>query len=71
MTQGDKVKMVLEFMNSVVDAITAAGPHGIPSGHLYAVFMGAMTLDTFQTMIDTLVKAGKITNNGHLLRAVS
>lgn len=55
---------------AILEAITAAGDNGIPSGHLYAALMGKMSLDTYNKFIDALVCAKKITNEGYLLKAI-
>ncbi len=66
--------MSLEIANAqlaaVLEAIEGMGIQGVPAGHLYARVMEYMTLDTFDTYIDILVEAGRITNHGHLLVAV-
>ena len=61
-----RVKPVLDAIQEI---ITAAGPQGVPSGHLYAMLMGYMDLNTYQTMIDLMVKAGGITLTHHVIRA--
>lgn len=55
---------------AILEAITAAGDYGIPSGHLYANLMGIMSIDTYNYFINYLVRAGKITDKGHLLKAI-
>jgi len=59
---------LLEIVNIIQEAIDAS-PSGIPSGHLYARLMPYMTIDTYTQIISALVKAGRITNNGHLLES--
>ncbi len=63
-----RIKPVL---NAVQEIIAAAGPDGLPSGHLYAMLMGHMDLPTYHSMIAVMVKAGGITLKGHVLRATS
>lgn len=41
------------------------GPY--PAGEIYARLMGHMSLDTFNTIMDLLKKAGMITINNHLI----
>lgn len=55
---------------AILEAITAAGEHGIPSGHLYAALMGKMDLNTYNQFVNALIKADKITQHGYLLKAV-
>lgn len=61
-----RVKPVLDVLHEVI----ASKPDGIPSGHLYAMLMGRVDLEDYNWMISTMVKAGGITNTGHLLKAV-
>ena len=63
-----RVKPILDALQQIIEA---AGPDGIPSGHLYAMLMGHMDLGTYQSMINLMVKAGGITLNHHVLRAVA
>ena len=43
-------------------------PNGVPSGHLYANLMSILDIDTYNEVINFLVKSGKITCTNHLLR---
>lgn len=64
----DKKTAALLLMVDLVDeTIKDAEAHGIPSGHLYAMLMGHISLDMYQAIVDALVKTKKITNVGHLL----
>lgn len=65
-----KLDLLLGLANDIYEAIESS-PNGLPSGHLYAALMGMMPLGLYQTLIDGLVGAGRITNNGHLLKAVT
>ena len=65
----DKRKAALLLVGLVHDTVKDAGSQGIPSGHLYSMLMGHISLDTYQTLVDLLIKAGKITESGHLLKA--
>jgi len=64
----DRVKPVLDAIQEIVQR---AGPEGIPSCHLYAMLMGYMDLETYQSMIDIMVQAGGITLENHVLRATA
>jgi len=55
---------------AILYAIQEAGSKGIPSGHLYTALCGKMDLDTYQSIIDLLQKAGRIEARGHLLKAL-
>jgi hypothetical protein len=39
----------------------------VPSGHLYAQLMGILTLDQYNAIINTLKKAGMVSESGNLL----
>lgn len=58
---------MLGFIQIVADAIQEAGPHGIPSGHLYAVMMHAVNLQTYTYAIDILKESGAVTEQFHRL----
>ena len=64
----ERVKPVLDAIQEIV---TGAGSQGIPSGHLYAMLMGYMDLDTYQNVIALMVRAGGVTLQNHVLRATS
>lgn len=61
-----RVKPVLDMFHEII----ASKPDGIPSGHLYAMVMGRIDLEDYNWIINTMVKAGGITNTNHLLKAV-
>lgn len=56
-----------EVILIIDDAIKEAGEFGIPSGHLYAMVMGVMSLNLYQQIIAGMVDAGAITNKNNLL----
>ena len=62
-------QMALKLAATVYEAIVEAGEAGIPSGHLYAILMGVVDLNTYNILIGTLTKHGFIKNQGHLLTA--
>lgn len=67
----DKQLAAVRFVAlAILEAVTAAGDRGIPSGHLYAMLMNRMNLDSYNKFVDALVRHGKITNHGHLLKVV-
>lgn len=61
---------LVEISETIYDAVKSA-PNGLPSGHVYAVLQGVVGLELYQTIIRALVNTGKITNHGHLLKAVT
>ena len=56
-----------EFVQIIVDAVNDAGPSGVPSGLLYAAVMPAVTLDTYNYVINALVRHGKIRQSHYVL----
>lgn len=67
-TTQQHVTAMLNFIRLVGEAIYEAGPAGIPSGHLYAMLVGKVSLDTYQYAIGILKDAGVVTEQSHLLR---
>lgn len=63
-----QVAAMLGLIQIVADAIQEAGPHGIPSGHLYAMMMHKLSLQTYEYAIGILKDAGAVTEQFHLLR---
>lgn len=69
MTQEQKVKALAELTNAIGDTIKDLGQ--IPSGHLYAMLCGKMSLSLYQNIIKVLVQAGKVKqHSSHLLEWV-
>lgn len=68
LSDGQQAALVLA-VDAIYEAIKLAGEAGIPSGHLYAMVTGKMSLDIYQTIISVLEEKGKINNKGHLLTA--
>ena len=68
-SDAQKAALVLA-VDAIYEAIKLAGDAGIPSGHLYAMVTGKMSIDIYQTIIGVLEEKGKINNKGHLLTAV-
>lgn len=62
-----RVKPVIDALHEV---IASTGDRGLPSGHLYAMLMDKMDLETYQNMIDLMIDAGGITLSNHVLRVV-
>ena len=70
MTTQTQKQAILAVLDILMEAISTAGERGIPSGHLYAILMGKMTLSQYQSLIGILVKSGKVKDSGHLLTAI-
>jgi hypothetical protein len=56
-----------EFVQIIVDAVNDAGPSGIPSGLMYTAVMPVITLDTYNYIINALVRHGKIRQSHYVL----
>ena len=68
MTKQEQVKAFVQIVKVVADTIKELGE--VPSGHLYAQVMGLMSLDSYQNIINTLVRSGIVTEKGNLLKWV-
>lgn len=66
MQNTDKARQALKIVcESIVEVIdNSSQTFGVPGGHLYAMLMQYMNLDTFEKIMGALVKAGKITKRG-------
>jgi len=69
--ESERFERVKPVLDAIQEVIASSGPQGIPSGHLYAMLMGHMDLDTYQTMIGVMIKAGGVTLKDHVLRATA
>jgi hypothetical protein len=67
-TEQQQVAAILRLIQSIADAIQEAGDRGIPSGHLYAMLMHKVSLQTYEYAIGILKDAGAVTEQFHLLR---
>uniref|UniRef100_A0A6H1ZBW0 Uncharacterized protein n=2 Tax=viral metagenome TaxID=1070528 RepID=A0A6H1ZBW0_9ZZZZ len=67
---GEKSMIRAKLVDLINDCIEIAGDHGIPSGHLYAMLMGSMDLETYNSIIDDLKVAGTVTESNYLLKSV-
>ena len=62
--------VVTQLSNALLDSVNdwhaVTGDPGCPAGPLYAAFMTTgLGLDSFEAIMGTLVKAGKVTKRGH------
>lgn len=64
-------KAFVGLLDAMLDGIQAAGPEGIPSGHLYTLLEGKVSLHTYNQIIAAMVAANRITCRNHVLRAVT
>lgn len=58
-------RAAIDILATIAATIRSLG--SVPSGHLYARVMCHMTIDQYNQIIATLVKAKMISNAGHLL----
>lgn len=58
----------LKMVAIIYMTIEDAGEDGIPSGHLYSMLTGVISLETYQTIIAYLKRLGKITETFNLLK---
>lgn len=65
-----KEDVALAIISLIHDCIKDAGEQGIPSGHLYSMLMGRLSLDTYQGILSVLLKAGKIKESNHVLTSI-
>jgi radical SAM superfamily enzyme len=68
----EKVITAIKIIEEIHEIIKLHGPAGIPSGHLYAALMPHIdiSLETYQGIINFLVRAKKIKVVNHLITAV-
>lgn len=66
----EKVQAAIELARAVVDVIKGAGEEGIPSGHLYAMVCGKLSLETYNSLIDLLKRSKLVTERNFVLRAI-
>ena len=69
MTNQEAIKTFLTLTQAVVEAVAAAGPDGLPEGHLYAAMMGKVTLESFKDLVRTAIRGGCIARLGQRLIA--
>jgi hypothetical protein len=67
MSTEETIKAHIEVLKTIAECIKAAGAMGLPSGHLYAMLMGSMDIDTYNQYIGMLKKAGIIAESNYLL----
>jgi hypothetical protein len=67
-TEQKQCTAMLTLIQLIADSIQEAGPSGIPSGHLYAMMMHKVTLETYNYAIGILKESGAVTEQFHQLR---
>lgn len=63
-------KVIAEVCSAFLDAISATGNAGVPSGYLYAQVCDIVPLHLYNELIGLLERGGFIENKGHLLKAL-
>ncbi len=61
---------VIMIASAILDAIKDSGSRGIPSGHLYVMLMGTLSLEQYQAIVDGLKDAKRIRIENHVLYAM-
>lgn len=62
----DDTQAALDIITAIAEAIRDIG--SVPSGHLYATVMGHMSLQTYESIINMLVRSNLVRRDGnHLL----
>ena len=67
----EQMKVLLALADVITDVVRAAGPEGVPGGHLYAHLMKYLTLGQFESLMSALVGAGRVKKAGQVYIAVS
>lgn len=61
-------KRTLSYVCALIATVRETGDQGAPSGICYAAFMHhGVTLDQYEALVDIAVRAGAITQRGHVL----
>lgn len=66
-TTAQQANQAIDIMKAAFVRIAAAKEQGLPSGHLYATFMGAMDSSAYEKMINLMVRMELITKKNQLL----
>ena len=67
----ETMKVLAEVMDIIYDTVKESGEMGAPSGPVYAALMSiGVSLDVYNAMIDSMVKAGRLRKSGHVLFAI-
>lgn len=62
-----QIALLRQIADAITDAVAAAGSFGAPSGTLYAALMAqGCTLNQYEQIMAGLVRAGRLTQSGHL-----
>ncbi len=53
-------------VNAILETVQEAGPHGAPSGPMYAAVQGYLSLDQYTKVMAALEQTGKVKRSGHV-----
>lgn len=57
-----------QIVNVICESVEDSGPHGIPSGHIYAALMGKVSFEVYQKIEALAIQTGRIQRSAsHLL----
>lgn len=66
--QSKAIELIYTLTQAIMEAVRAAGSQGVPSGHIYArVNSVGVDIDTYNFVLDNMLKGGWVRRNGHLL----
>jgi len=69
-TAKETVQALAAIIEAIYETIKESGDLGAPSGIIYAAVMGVgINLETYNAIIDAMVKSGKVRKSGDLLFA--
>lgn len=71
-THMSEMQGALDTLTAVFQAIAAAGPEGVPSGHLYAASVNRFGgLASYEACLGVLIRARLVRRDGHILRVTA
>lgn len=59
------LEALLGVADTICELVKAKGSLGMPSGDLYAILMGYMSLEAYQKLMSAIVQAGRLRYNYH------
>jgi hypothetical protein len=69
MATAQQAKALIALCEIILETVQEC-PEGAPSGVIYAALMSiGITPQQYESLVDVLVKSGRITRSGHILRA--
>ena len=69
MATPNQAKALIALCEIILETVQES-PDGAPSGVIYAALMSiGISLAQYEALVDVLVKSGRITRSGHVLRA--